>query len=50
MELGLGLAALGRPAYLVVGHGDDFRGHADVASMQARAHQVLSAAYAAPAL
>lgn len=45
-KLGLGLAALGRPAYLVLGHADDFRGAADVASMQARTAEVLDAAYA----
>lgn len=47
MELGLGLAALGRPAYLNVGHGADFRGQSDVAAMRARTHAVLDAALAA---
>lgn len=47
MELGLGLAALGRPAYLNVGHGADFAGQSDVASMRARTHALLDAAIAA---
>lgn len=47
MELGLGLAALGRPAYLVVGHGDDLRGGWDEDALRARTHAVLDAAVAA---
>ena len=47
MELGLGLAALGRPAYLVAGHGADLRGSSDVDAMRARTHAVLDAAVAA---
>ena len=45
-RFGLGLAALGRPGYINLGHADDL-GHAyDVAGMQARAHAVLDAAWA----
>jgi aryl-alcohol dehydrogenase-like predicted oxidoreductase len=44
--LGLGLAALGRPGYINLGHGDDIAGHADVAAMKRNAHSVLDAAYA----
>ncbi len=43
--LGLGLAALGRPGYLNLGHGDDLAGARDVASLEARAHEVLDAAW-----
>jgi aryl-alcohol dehydrogenase-like predicted oxidoreductase len=45
-RLGLGLAALGRPGYINLGHAQDFDGERDVASMRARAHEVLDAAYA----
>ncbi len=44
-QIGLGLAALGRPGYITVGHGRDFAGHTDVRSMELRAHSVLDAAY-----
>jgi aryl-alcohol dehydrogenase-like predicted oxidoreductase len=44
--IGLGLAALGRPGYITVGHAGDLDGHTDVASMRANAHAVLDAAYA----
>ena len=43
--VGLGLAALGRPGYISVGHGSDLGGHLDVDSMEAGAHKVLDAAY-----
>ncbi|HEX4009605.1 MAG TPA: aldo/keto reductase [Solirubrobacteraceae bacterium] len=46
-RIGLGLAALGRPGYINLGHAGDFSGHTDVAEMEARAHAVLDAAYAA---
>ena len=46
-RIGLGLAALGRPGYINLGHGRDFAGHTDVSQMEARAHEVLDAAYAA---
>jgi aryl-alcohol dehydrogenase-like predicted oxidoreductase len=46
-RLGLGLAALGRPAYIVLGHGDDFPEGRDPEAMERRAHAVLDAALAA---
>jgi aryl-alcohol dehydrogenase-like predicted oxidoreductase len=46
-QIGLGLAALGRPGYINIGHADDLaRGH-DVLAMQAQAFAVLDAAWAA---
>jgi aryl-alcohol dehydrogenase-like predicted oxidoreductase len=45
-RIGLGLAALGRPAYINLGHAADLAGHTDVASMERAAHAVLDAAYA----
>ena len=33
-RIGLGLAALGRPGYINVGHGDDLKSNYDVAKMQ----------------
>jgi aryl-alcohol dehydrogenase-like predicted oxidoreductase len=42
--LGLGLAALGRPGYINLGHHDDV-GDTDVAAMERHAHAVLDAAY-----
>jgi aryl-alcohol dehydrogenase-like predicted oxidoreductase len=44
-QLGLGLAALGRPGYINLGHAEDLAGHTDVESMERRAHDVLDAAY-----
>ena len=44
-ELGLGLAALGRPGYINLGHGDDVA-DASVAGMERVAFDVLDAAYA----
>jgi aryl-alcohol dehydrogenase-like predicted oxidoreductase len=46
-RLGLGLAALGRPGYITVGHAGDLGGHTDVGEMRANAHAVLDCAYAA---
>ncbi|HUA70229.1 MAG TPA: aldo/keto reductase [Solirubrobacteraceae bacterium] len=43
--IGLGLAALGRPGYINLGHATDLHGHSDVASMERSAHAVLDAAY-----
>ena len=43
-KLGLGLAALGRPGYINLGHGNDLSCGRDVAQMQERAHQVMDAA------
>jgi aryl-alcohol dehydrogenase-like predicted oxidoreductase len=45
-RIGLGLAALGRPGYINLGHAGDLAGHTDVASMERGAHAVLDAAYA----
>jgi aryl-alcohol dehydrogenase-like predicted oxidoreductase len=45
-RIGLGLAALGRPGYINLGHAGDLAGHTDVASMERTAHEVLDAAYA----
>jgi aryl-alcohol dehydrogenase-like predicted oxidoreductase len=44
-EIGLGLAALGRPAYINLGHGGDVADRS-VAGMERAAHAVLDAAYA----
>jgi aryl-alcohol dehydrogenase-like predicted oxidoreductase len=46
-RLGLGLAALGRPGYLNIGHGDDLGTDRSVGALRARAHEVLDAAYEA---
>ncbi|MEO8603848.1 MAG: aldo/keto reductase [bacterium] len=46
-QIGLGLAALGRPGYINLGHADDLAHDYAVAAMQARAHAVLDAAWAA---
>jgi aryl-alcohol dehydrogenase-like predicted oxidoreductase len=43
-RIGLGLAALGRPGYINLGHAADFREGREVPSMEARAHAVLDAA------
>jgi aryl-alcohol dehydrogenase-like predicted oxidoreductase len=43
--IGLGLAALGRPGYLNVGHGDDLGADRSVAALERRCHAVLDAAY-----
>jgi aryl-alcohol dehydrogenase-like predicted oxidoreductase len=45
--LGLGLAALGRPAYINLGHAADLGGRIDPAAMERNAHRVLDAAHAA---
>ncbi|MGH2994948.1 MAG: aldo/keto reductase [Gaiellaceae bacterium] len=45
--LGLGLAALGRPGYINVGHAADLAERTEVAAMERHAHRVLDAAYAA---
>lgn len=44
--LGLGLAALGRPAYITAGRGDDLGAARTVAAMRDRAHGMLDAAWA----
>ena len=43
-RLGLGLAALGRPGYVNVGHGADLAGRTTIADLQRRTHDVLDAA------
>lgn len=46
-QLGLGLAALGRPGYINLGHGDDLNHNYDAGAMEAQAHQVFDAAWGA---
>jgi len=43
--MGLGLAALGRPGYINLGHADDLNADYDVQAMEARTHEVLDAAW-----
>lgn len=43
--LGVGLAALGRPAYINVGHGEDFPEGRDVDVMRTRTHCILDLAW-----
>jgi aryl-alcohol dehydrogenase-like predicted oxidoreductase len=45
--IGLGLAALGRPGYLNVGHGADLGPDRSVAALERRTHEMLDAARAA---
>ena len=45
--IGLGLAALGRPAYITTGRAGDLGGDRSVDAMKHRTHEVLDAAYAA---
>ena len=45
-RIGLGLAALGRPAYINLGHAFDVEGETDVSALEHHAHGVLDAAYA----
>src|SRR5215218_504592 len=45
MRIGLGLAALGRPGYLNLGHGADLGESRSVAAVQRHTHAVLDAAY-----
>jgi aryl-alcohol dehydrogenase-like predicted oxidoreductase len=44
-RIGLGLAALGRPGYITLGHAADLAGETDVEAMRAHAHAVLDAAW-----
>src|ERR1700722_11556347 len=44
-RIGLGLAALGRPGYITLGHGADLGGETGVEAMRAHAHAVLDAAF-----
>ncbi|MEA2248698.1 MAG: hypothetical protein QOH46_3227 [Solirubrobacteraceae bacterium] len=45
-RLGLGLAALGRPGYLNLGHGDDLGADRSVDALRRRSFEVLDTAYA----
>lgn len=45
--IGIGLAALGRPGYINIGHAEDLAHDYDVDAMRQRAHAVLDAAWAA---
>ncbi|MCB2170380.1 MAG: aldo/keto reductase [Deltaproteobacteria bacterium] len=44
--IGIGLAALGRPGYITIGHADALERNYDVTAMESRAHRVLDKAYA----
>jgi aryl-alcohol dehydrogenase-like predicted oxidoreductase len=44
-QLGLGLAALGRPGYVTLNHARDLGGTYDPSAMEAHAHEVLDAAF-----
>jgi aryl-alcohol dehydrogenase-like predicted oxidoreductase len=43
--MGLGLAALGRPGYINLGHASDLAGRTSMASLERLTHSVLDAAY-----
>ena len=43
--LGIGMAALGRPGYINLGHGEDYRDRRTVEDMECRAFEVLDAAW-----
>jgi aryl-alcohol dehydrogenase-like predicted oxidoreductase len=45
--VGLGLAALGRPGYLIIGHAKDLGEDRSVAALRALAHEMLDAAWEA---
>jgi aryl-alcohol dehydrogenase-like predicted oxidoreductase len=45
-RIGLGMAALGRPGYMVLGHDEDMASGTSVDAMRSRAHAVLDAARA----
>jgi aryl-alcohol dehydrogenase-like predicted oxidoreductase len=44
-KIGLGLAALGRPGYINLGHAGDLNNNYDLKSMESHAHQILTHAY-----
>ena len=46
-RVGLGLAALGRPGYINIGHAGDFVAGRDVRAMEAQAHRMLDLAWEA---
>jgi aryl-alcohol dehydrogenase-like predicted oxidoreductase len=43
-RIGLGMAALGRPGYINLGHAQDLARNYDVQAMEQRAYEVLDAA------
>ena len=43
--LGIGMAALGRPGYINLGHGEDYQGSRTVEAMESRAFEVLDTAW-----
>jgi aryl-alcohol dehydrogenase-like predicted oxidoreductase len=43
--MGLGLAALGRPAYLNIGHGSDLGDDRSISSLESKAHSVLDRSF-----
>ena len=45
-RIGLGLAALGRPGYINLGHGEDMPGRRDEEAMRAHCHAMLDRAWA----
>ncbi|MDT5026150.1 MAG: hypothetical protein QOE61_2576 [Micromonosporaceae bacterium] len=45
-RIGLGLAAVGRPAYINLGHREDLPPERSVAALRSRAHELLATAYA----
>ncbi len=45
-EMGLGLAALGRPGYVTIGHAEDLGPDRSVAALRARTHRLLDRAHA----
>jgi aryl-alcohol dehydrogenase-like predicted oxidoreductase len=47
VRVGIGLAAVGRPAYITAGRQADLGRERDVEALRGRAHEVLDAAYAA---
>ena len=44
-QIGLGLAALGRPAYINIGRTEDLGGDRSVEALERRCHEMLDAAY-----
>jgi aryl-alcohol dehydrogenase-like predicted oxidoreductase len=44
-KIGLGMAALGRPGYINLGHQDDVQGNLDESAMEAHAHKMLELGY-----
>lgn len=44
-RIGLGLAALGRPGYINLGHAEDLAGQTEVPQLRARTHTVLDVAW-----